>query len=176
MLGLIAGGSSYLKGSSQMDPDHGNDPGDETRCTAVNVSNGKPCKYKGKVRDEQGNLFCRRHVSTAECPICLDAIRANNGGLRLECQHSYHRACLKKWIGANQRPSCPMCRTDISKAICERLDPRHGTRVSSSGERSISLDHEAAVEYLRGLLSLDGTQAIDMALLGDVLYTITIIN
>ena len=43
----------------------------------------------------------------AVCSICLDTIK-NDGCSVADCEHTFHRRCLKQWTAQNR--SCPMCR------------------------------------------------------------------
>ena len=44
------------------------------------------------------------------CAICLDD--GSNDPCKLECGHSFHRACIEDW--ANRSQECPMCRAQFS--------------------------------------------------------------
>ena len=48
------------------------------------------------------------------CSICLDVMETDV--LVLECNHIFHKNCLKKWI-------CPICRTSIN--VCKVFNINH---------------------------------------------------
>jgi hypothetical protein len=49
-----------------------------------------------------------------QCSICLDGFSERNDACRLECNHLFHRTCIKRWMG--QHVSCPVCRRSYSSA------------------------------------------------------------
>jgi hypothetical protein len=50
--------------------------------------------------------------SIKECNICLENM--NNGVCKLDCNHSFHLKCIKKWIKQKKDcPNCPICRKEI---------------------------------------------------------------
>ena len=46
-----------------------------------------------------------------ECPICLDKYLINDKIISLNCNHKFHKDCLKLWIKKNN--TCPQCRENI---------------------------------------------------------------
>jgi len=46
------------------------------------------------------------------CPICHDALHVDF--TVLNCKHAFHIDCLAEW--AKRQPTCPMCRTFISRS------------------------------------------------------------
>ena len=46
-----------------------------------------------------------------ECPICLDKYEINDKIISLNCNHKFHKDCLKLWIKKNN--TCPQCRENI---------------------------------------------------------------
>tara|TARA_Y100000022_G_C12947029_1_gene238597 strand:- start:41 stop:397 length:357 start_codon:yes stop_codon:yes gene_type:complete len=45
------------------------------------------------------------------CIICME--EGNKKFIKLNCEHFFHKKCLKKWIINNN--SCPLCRTEVLK-------------------------------------------------------------
>jgi len=43
------------------------------------------------------------------CSICLDEL--NNDQYKLNCNHCYHKNCIKQWLRNNE--ICPLCRTRV---------------------------------------------------------------
>lgn len=57
------------------------------------------------------------------CSICLEAIEPEKI-LALDCNHSYHRDCIQKWV--ETKPECCLCRAPIPEANTLGLKvPRH---------------------------------------------------
>ncbi|CAI8619477.1 unnamed protein product [Vicia faba] len=60
------------------------------------------------------------------CAVCLTEFDENDEIRRLaNCRHIFHRGCLDRWMGYDQR-TCPLCRTsfipdDMQTAFNERL-------------------------------------------------------
>lgn len=60
------------------------------------------------------------------CAVCLYEFQKDDEIRRLtNCRHIYHRGCLDRWMGYDQR-TCPLCRTpfiphDMQGAFNERL-------------------------------------------------------
>ena len=53
---------------------------------------------------------------------------------RLECGHSFHRQCIRRWLQRN--PSCPLCRRPIDAAAAEAdTDDITGTAMFRVGQR-----------------------------------------
>lgn len=52
-----------------------------------------------------------RAVEDAECPICLDDLRAGDMVARLRCGHACHPRCAEGWLHA--QGSCPTCRAAL---------------------------------------------------------------
>ncbi|TVT99381.1 hypothetical protein EJB05_55269, partial [Eragrostis curvula] len=48
-----------------------------------------------------------------KCSICQEEFEANEEMGRLECGHSYHVYCIKKWL--SQKNTCPVCKTAVTK-------------------------------------------------------------
>ena len=65
------------------------------------------------------NIFCiinfNNNVSDEllldECSICLEKYNYNDKIIKLNCNHVYHKKCLKLWF--NKGKTCPICRFEI---------------------------------------------------------------
>lgn len=44
----------------------------------------------------------------ASCPICLEEFKDKDSQGVMKCQHVYHTACIKKWLGLKK--TCPVCK------------------------------------------------------------------
>lgn len=53
-----------------------------------------------------------------QCPLCFDEVSGPDV-IRTNCNHSYCGCCIKRLASSSrnkpQKPTCPMCRTDITK-------------------------------------------------------------
>lgn len=47
-----------------------------------------------------------------ECSVCLDI--EGLGWAKTECGHTFHTACLRKWVAGKRRATCPNCRTSLN--------------------------------------------------------------
>lgn len=48
-----------------------------------------------------------------ECSICLNDITKTTGLVTLGCCHSFHLACIGRWVLKNE--SCPLCRQELGE-------------------------------------------------------------
>ena len=58
-----------------------------------------------------------------KCAICLDWVVSDDLAIINPCGHSFHDACIVKWLGTfttiARCPSCPICRTNIGSKQCQ---------------------------------------------------------
>ena len=47
----------------------------------------------------------------SSCSICQDDIIMSEEVIHLECKHTYHSECIKKWV--KYKAECPICRASI---------------------------------------------------------------
>lgn len=47
----------------------------------------------------------------SECVICLETFKKNEKVAQLECEHTFHKDCIKTWLNLNN--TCPTCRLYI---------------------------------------------------------------
>ena len=50
----------------------------------------------------------KRSFTTTDCSICLE--QTNKKGIKLSCDHSFHKSCICEWIKSSCNNSCPLCR------------------------------------------------------------------
>lgn len=48
-----------------------------------------------------------------ECHVCLETFRPGDDVRTLPCLHSYHKACIDRWLGTNA--CCPVCKHRINE-------------------------------------------------------------
>ena len=63
----------------------------------------------------------------ATCVVCLEQVRLNCNKITLECEHTFHRACVVEWLAKMPR-QCPSCRFDVD--LSPRLSEEHLLAVS----------------------------------------------
>ena len=47
------------------------------------------------------------------CSVCLDEFEAGSEATRLPCGHTFHSACVGKWLEEHDN-RCPMCRLEVA--------------------------------------------------------------
>ena len=62
-------------------------------------------------RERKREPECEPECEPEACPICLDEIGTRRR-VDLECKHSFHYTCLKKWLGVKM--ICPTCQSAVS--------------------------------------------------------------
>ena len=50
------------------------------------------------------------------CSICLEEIAADRSEAKLPCGHSFHKACVRRWLIA-QHLRCPLCNSDFESLL-----------------------------------------------------------
>ena len=132
------------------------------RCTGTN-SSGDPCK--NIVRTEKGTCCWHtpiRHTDP-QCSVCLETMTTRNFRT-LECGHTFHPKCLKKWKRQGNR-TCPMCREAFDTPefnVTITVEPLVGDRLtfdaSSSSDRifnRLDLDIDNLAQYSSTQLSFE---------------------
>ena len=60
--------------------------------------------------------YFKSKIDNLECYICYNNIYTNEYVRELNCNHSFHKKCIDKWLikclqsTSSQTPCCPMCR------------------------------------------------------------------
>lgn len=56
-----------------------------------------------------------------DCAICCDTLEVNNDTIKLICDHTFHKKCIKQWFETSSNNNnvlcCPYCRTLTQKPI-----------------------------------------------------------
>lgn len=52
-----------------------------------------------------------KDIKENKCSICLEEYIENNNIIKLNCEHQYHKECIKEWLKINN--NCPQCRKNI---------------------------------------------------------------
>lgn len=90
---------------------------DRRSCEALTARTRSKCKKFATGDDGLCTVHRRIEAVEAalpECPICLSKIKAvrPNGPSVTPCGHTYHAACLDRWLRRGAT-TCPTCRADI---------------------------------------------------------------
>ncbi|VDD95293.1 unnamed protein product [Enterobius vermicularis] len=70
----------------------------------------------------------------ADCPVCIDPYQTGDIIRSLPCKHVFHKTCVDLWLLEHR--TCPMCKSDILKAMGYRVSrsrKKHSTSSGSSG-------------------------------------------
>jgi len=49
-----------------------------------------------------------------ECLICIENFKDESYLVKLNCNHTFHKNCIKNWV-CNESNKCPICRIEIDK-------------------------------------------------------------
>ena len=71
-------------------------------------------KFKINIEKEINKLS--KKINNEECTICKDEIKE---GIKLECNHVFHKTCIIEWFNINQ--TCPLCRIEFIDKITKLL-------------------------------------------------------
>ncbi|OHT14942.1 hypothetical protein TRFO_14584 [Tritrichomonas foetus] len=64
-----------------------------------------------KLRQQAFNYSSMRDMNHDECSICLSQIEADDPTMTPPCGHTFHRACLHRWM--DEELICPVCRSPL---------------------------------------------------------------
>jgi len=67
--------------------------------------------------------------ASSECAICIDDFTVGDELRRLPCGHSFHRACVDKWLMIDK--TCPLCKRDVTGL--EDVTPASPGRLADGG-------------------------------------------
>lgn len=68
-------------------------------------------------------------MSESNCAICIENI--NRGKFTLECKHSFHEMCVKRWL--MNHSTCPICRQNVLPLPLSRGQCTQNVSSSSRG-------------------------------------------
>lgn len=57
---------------------------------------------------------CNEENSEKDCNICIECFNKGNSIVKLNCNHEFHKDCIKKWLCDNST-KCPVCRVEVAK-------------------------------------------------------------
>ena len=57
---------------------------------------------------------CNEENNQKECNICIECFDKGNNIVKLNCNHEFHKDCIKKWLCDNST-KCPVCRVEVAK-------------------------------------------------------------
>lgn len=82
-------------------------------------------------------------MDVPDCSICLNAVTAETGQVKLACSHTFHLGCIGRWMTRGDE-NCPMCRKAMSET--ERIDNDTVSSVSFTYERDLT-DEEFVARF-----------------------------
>jgi hypothetical protein len=72
----------------------------------------------------------------ATCQVCLEKILRNQQVVDLECGHTYHAHCARKWVLDTR--TCPTCRKQVTPSTLSA-----GKQTAMGGDKSVLSYHSA---------------------------------
>ena len=57
---------------------------------------------------------CNEENNEKDCNICIECFNKGNIIIKLNCNHEFHKDCIKKWLCHNSI-KCPVCRVEVAK-------------------------------------------------------------
>jgi hypothetical protein len=76
-----------------------------TMAVSTGLSKQQLARYRAKPYPAGGPCI--------DCPVCLDDVVAGQPTLTLGCNHVFHEACIRAWLGRTNR--CPTCRFEVPR-------------------------------------------------------------
>ena len=114
---------------------------------ANNMADLPPATSARWLRDEMPkHCFDEAHKSGYECPICLLKFDANskeakNACKLPDCGHSFHFACLLKWL--ENTSNCPMCRHDLPTDNADYEEFKLQKKRAANRQRELDALHDS---------------------------------
>jgi hypothetical protein len=57
---------------------------------------------------------CNDENNEKDCNICIECFNKGDSIVKLNCNHEFHKDCIKKWLCDNST-KCPVCRVEVAK-------------------------------------------------------------
>jgi hypothetical protein len=57
---------------------------------------------------------CNEENNEKDCNICIECFNKDDSIVKLNCNHEFHKDCIKKWL-CNNSTKCPVCRVEVAK-------------------------------------------------------------
>lgn len=57
---------------------------------------------------------CTGENTEKDCNICIECFNKDDSIVKLNCNHEFHKDCIKKWL-CNNSTKCPVCRVEVAK-------------------------------------------------------------
>jgi len=57
---------------------------------------------------------CNDENNEKDCNICIECFNKGDNIIKLNCNHEFHKDCIKKWLCDNST-KCPICRVEVAK-------------------------------------------------------------
>jgi hypothetical protein len=95
-----------------------------------------------------------------ECPICMDDFKSIKG-IKLECDHVFHKECISKWLRGDNR--CPVCRHEypsrevslVTSEDISRSEEDNSGQIVETNDESSDSDNEdiQSIDEMNGLFN-----------------------
>lgn len=69
------------------------------------------------------------------CAVCIESYKAGEVVTVLTCDHIFHKACIEPWL--LERRTCPMCKSDILKALGVEEQPKEPSDAGSPPDATV---------------------------------------
>lgn len=90
--------------------------------------------------------FCAAFSSGESCAVCLGDFEEGDVLRRLPCKHSFHQACVDKWLKRNK--VCPLCIQDVEVLSQQQAEQRE-TQSHMSALATVAPCCQSSRGYLR---------------------------
>lgn len=109
-------------------------------------------------QSEEASIEAPLSSSDSECAICLESMQQC---MHLACGHSFHSACINRWLHGDGQGRCPMCRQQANRPV--RDGPRWLPREATEAEERLVLAADQGDFELVSQLLADGVDANTLA-------------
>ena len=93
-----------------------------------------------------------------ECPICMDDFISTKG-IKLECNHIFHKECISKWLKGDHR--CPVCRHEYPSREVSLVTPEDiSTNQEDNSGHIEELNDESSESDNEDIQSMDVTDRL----------------
>ncbi|XP_017543407.1 E3 ubiquitin-protein ligase RNF128a [Pygocentrus nattereri] len=123
------------------------------RLYRARLQNRKQNQLKAKAKKAMSQLQIRtlKHgdkecvgPDADSCAVCIDVYKPGDVLSVLTCSHFFHKVCVEPWLLEHR--TCPMCKSDVLKALGVEVDEETPPDLSSSSSDE-SLTHSDSVSH-----------------------------
>ena len=70
-------------------------------------------EYKDRKKNRELKGYLITKDNNIDCSICLDTLKSGDKVIKLNCDHLFHKDCIKDWFRGKTEKNCPLCRNII---------------------------------------------------------------